>query len=83
MKKYRITKKFAWLPTYVWSFTNTSSDGTHLGEWKRVWLKYWYIIESANVISDCGGVLLELEPWKFFTGNYANHSDALKDLNLI
>ncbi len=66
MYKYRVKRKFAWIPVKVWR-----KMSSNLGIWIYVWLEEYWIIERRKEFDKYSDI-----KWSYYTGDYENIYDA-------
>ncbi len=82
---YRIKRKYAWWPTDVWLKQPTTQVviSNRIGAYKTIWLREYWIVEYAAIVSDYGGICIEVKgPWVYAYGDCLNKSDAQAIVNL-
>lgn len=83
---YRTTRKFAWWPKRVWKSINPDPTKPALGNWVKIWLREYWIVEKANIVADCGGIYIEVDNWQYYVGDYYSREYAdnvVKDKNKL
>jgi hypothetical protein len=67
------------MPIKVWVYNEYTSGFfglTRIGDWRKIWLRSYYVIEKAKIINDYGAYGTTYRDFKYYTGDYLNKTDA-------